>query len=165
MTSEEGDQRAAVVAAARAWLGTPYHHRAMVRGAGADCATLLVAAFTDAGLVSGVTLPPYSIQWNINADDEVYLRTIGGFLHPVTSPPDRPPLPGDVVMWKFGRTVAHGAIVTQWPEVIHALSEVGVLLDDAVANRQLSTIGAPEAHAGRPRPRFFFSYWGGGDPP
>jgi len=30
-----------VVAAARAWLGTPYRHRASVRGAGCDCLGLL----------------------------------------------------------------------------------------------------------------------------
>ena len=32
--------RAAVVAEAIAWLGTPYHHRARIKGVGVDCAQL-----------------------------------------------------------------------------------------------------------------------------
>ncbi|MFZ2468534.1 MAG: peptidase, partial [Parvibaculum sedimenti] len=33
--------RAAVVAAARAWIGTPYRHQASCKGAGADCLGLV----------------------------------------------------------------------------------------------------------------------------
>ena len=33
--------RAAIVAAARGWLGTPYRHQASVRGEGADCLGLV----------------------------------------------------------------------------------------------------------------------------
>ena len=36
--------RAAVVAAAREWIGTPYHHMADIKGVGCDCAMLLERA-------------------------------------------------------------------------------------------------------------------------
>ena len=44
-------QRAAVVAAARSWIGTPYHHAADVKGVGVDCAMLLVRVYSDLGLI------------------------------------------------------------------------------------------------------------------
>jgi NlpC/P60 family putative phage cell wall peptidase len=33
--------RESIVKAARGWLGTPYHHQASVKGAGADCLGLI----------------------------------------------------------------------------------------------------------------------------
>jgi cell wall-associated NlpC family hydrolase len=44
-------QRAAVVAEAKTWIGTPYHHAADVKGHGVDCAMLLVRIYGDLGLV------------------------------------------------------------------------------------------------------------------
>jgi cell wall-associated NlpC family hydrolase len=36
------DERAAVVAEARTWIKTPWRHMADIKGAGVDCAMLLV---------------------------------------------------------------------------------------------------------------------------
>jgi cell wall-associated NlpC family hydrolase len=36
--SEGNSIRAAVVAEARSWLGTPFHHQGRVKAAGVDCA-------------------------------------------------------------------------------------------------------------------------------
>jgi len=33
--------RAAIVTEARRWIGTPYHHRASLRGVGTDCLGLI----------------------------------------------------------------------------------------------------------------------------
>ena len=52
------DLRFAVVAAARAWLGTPYHHAADIRGVGVDCAMILVRVFCDLGLVPSLRSAP-----------------------------------------------------------------------------------------------------------
>jgi cell wall-associated NlpC family hydrolase len=41
------DTRARVVALARTWLGTPYHHQASLRGAGADCLGLLRGVYAE----------------------------------------------------------------------------------------------------------------------
>ncbi len=35
------------------------------------------------------------------------------------------PLAGDVAVFRFGRTFSHGAIVVEWPVVIHAYWAVG----------------------------------------
>ena len=50
----EHEQRQAVVAEALTWLGTPYHHRARVKGAGVDCGQLLAAVFEGAGVLRHV---------------------------------------------------------------------------------------------------------------
>ncbi len=41
--------RAEIVAAARAWLGTPFHHQARVRGVGVDCIGLIIGVSWDTG--------------------------------------------------------------------------------------------------------------------
>jgi len=69
-------QRAAVVAEARRWIGTPYHHQADVLGAGVDCGMLLVRVYVDTGVVPPFDPRPYSVQWHLHREDERYL----GFL-------------------------------------------------------------------------------------
>ena len=59
-TADELRQRAAVVAAARAWIGTPYHHMADIKGVGVDCAMLLVRVYCDLGLVEHFDPRPYT---------------------------------------------------------------------------------------------------------
>ncbi len=72
------------------------------------------------------------------------------------------PLPGDVVLWRFGRCYSHGAIVIEWPTVIHAYLHRTCSLEDAEAAAWLNIVGDGEGDRGRPRPRKFFSYWGAG---
>lgn len=44
--------RAAVVAEARTWIGTPYHHQARVKGVGVDCAGVLIGVARALGIVA-----------------------------------------------------------------------------------------------------------------
>lgn len=153
---DETAQRAAVVAAARSWLRTPFHHRARVKGAGADCGTLVAACFEEAGLVPRLELPDYSPQWHLNRHDEHYLALIRAHMGEI----DDDPQPGDVALWRIGRTFSHAAIVVAWPVIIHALWNADVMLDDALRCPHLIGNGTEgEADAGRPRARKLFSYW------
>jgi cell wall-associated NlpC family hydrolase len=152
----EPDQRTVVIAIARTWIGTPYHHGARIRRIGADCATFLAAVFEEAGLVQPVTLPAYLPQWHQNGHEELYLDLVREHCCEVEAP-----RPGDIVMWRFGHVLSHGAIVVTWPRIIHALVDVGVHEDDALANKRLCIVGAAEIGAGKPRERRFFSYWAG----
>lgn len=52
-----------VVAVARAWVGTPYLHRASVRGSGADCLGLLLGVWRDVCSELPETPPPYTADW------------------------------------------------------------------------------------------------------
>lgn len=50
--------RAQVVAKAREWLGTPYHHQARLRAVGVDCIGLLIGVCRELGLVE----PSFDVQ-------------------------------------------------------------------------------------------------------
>lgn len=152
--SSEQEQRAAVLAAASSWLGTKYHHRAMLKGIGVDCATLLVTCFTESGLIPPVSLPDYSPQWHLNDEDEKYLAVVLEHCAPVDAPQ-----PGDIAMWRFGKRLGHGAIVVDWPRIIHAEVGSGCILGDAARSTRLMYVGRGEAGAGKPRECRFFSYW------
>lgn len=121
-------QRAAVIAEAKTWIGTPYHHMGRVKGAGVDCAMLLAEVYERAGIVQHVDIPYYPSDWHLNRDVERYLGELVGHAHEV----GRPPQPADIVVVKFGRTYSHGAIVVAWPLCIHALMQHQVGFVDAV---------------------------------
>ena len=138
----EQEQRDLVVKEALSWIGTPYRHHAMVKGTGVDCAMILIGIYKNCGLINEVNLPYYSPQWHLHRDEEKYLETISKYLKPTTDPK-----PGDVALFKFGRTVSHSAIVIDYPQVVHAYNRSGVILDDAT-NGKL----AGRLHG-------FFTYW------
>jgi cell wall-associated NlpC family hydrolase len=128
------EQRASIVRAAKEWLGTPYHHHARVKRAGADCAMFPLAVYQECGVLPREYRPPhYSVQWHLHRSEELYLNEIEKFVVEINSPP----LPADFVVFRFGRTFSHGAIVVEWPIVIHAYIPHGVLLSDALRDGEL----------------------------
>ena len=122
-------QRAAVVAEAMTWRKTPFHHNARLKGVGVDCANLLVAAYAGAGLLPSLELGEYARNWHMHQDEPRFLEEIKRHCDPL--PAGEEPLPGDIVMFIYGLHASHGAIVTAWPQVIHAWAKVGkVVLSD-----------------------------------
>ena len=111
MTREE------VVREALRWEGTPYHHRARLRGVGVDCAMLPAAVYEAVGLIPHVE-PDYSPQWMLHRDEERFLSWVTRFAREI---PKAAVGPGDLAIWKFGRCYAHAAIVINLPEVLHAV--------------------------------------------
>jgi hypothetical protein len=41
------------------------------------------------------------------------------------------PAAGDIALFKFGRCVSHGAIITEWPAVIHSYIREGCIFGSA----------------------------------
>jgi cell wall-associated NlpC family hydrolase len=113
-------ERAEVMRVAASWLRTPYHHGARVRGSGVDCAQILIAVYAEAGLIEPFDVPYYPADWHMHHAEERYLQVIQRFADEVAAP-----APGDVAVWRIGRTFSHGAIVLQWPVIIHALMAEG----------------------------------------
>lgn len=109
------EQRQAVITEARTWLRTPYHHKAKVKGAGIDCGQLLVAVYVACGFVEPFETGDYSPDWMLHREEERYLNWVKKFAIETDNP-----LPGDIVVWKFGRCISHGGIVVEWPKIIHA---------------------------------------------
>jgi len=127
--------RAAIVAEARSWLGTPYHHMARVKGAGVDCGQLLAAVYENAGVTPHVEPESYFPDFMMHRDEERFLGYVERYARQVFN---LEPLPGDVALFRFGRVISHGAIVIAWPEVIHAYIDTGdVTLDNIETNLRL----------------------------
>jgi hypothetical protein len=61
----EDEARRRLVREARAWVGTPYHPGADLRGVGVDCGMLLVRVFVDAGLGPAFDPRPYPQDWHL----------------------------------------------------------------------------------------------------
>ena len=120
------DLRQRIVEEARSWLGTPYHHQAMVKRAGVDCAMILVAVYRSVGLIpAGFDPRPYPQDWHLHRDAERYLGNITRFCREVESPQV-----GGIAVWRFGRTFSHGGIYIGGNQVIHSYIGRGVVLDD-----------------------------------
>jgi NlpC/P60 family putative phage cell wall peptidase len=127
----EAAARAAIVAAAREWIGTPYHHMADVKGVGCDCAMLLVRVYVDLKLVEPFDPRPYTRDWHLHRSEERYLGFLLARAHEVASP-----LPGDVILFRYGRCFSHGGIVTLAHPltILHAFHPARVVLEEEIAH-------------------------------
>lgn len=107
--------RKTIIDEAMTWLRTPYHHRANVKGAGVDCLFLIIEVYVACGLLPRPAIPEYPEDVMMHRGEETMLN---GFI--ANAKEVEHPKPGDVALWKFGRIFSHGAIVIDWPQIIHA---------------------------------------------
>ena len=153
---DEEAQREAVVATALTWQNTPYRHMGRIKGVGADCLTFIAEVYHEAGLIPKIEIPFYPQDWMHHRESERYLE--GLLQH--TREIETDPLPGDIVLWRCGRCFSHGAIVLQWPHIIHAQIGCGVLQENAEQAAWLTHVGENTTDKGKIRLRKAFSYWG-----
>lgn len=146
--SSEAAQRAAVVAASRSWIGTPYHNSADVKGAGVDCGMLIVRVFVDTGLTAPFDPRPYPPDWHLHRGDERYLGFVFDRCSEVAAAQ-----PGDVMVFRIGRCYSHGGIVTNARPltIVHAYHRARRVLEDEVSRDAFLS--------GESRKPRFFSYW------
>ena len=55
--------REAIIIAARAWAGTPYHHQASVKGVGCDCLGLIRGLWRELLGEEPEAMPAYTRDW------------------------------------------------------------------------------------------------------
>jgi len=146
--ADERAERARVVAAARAWRGTPYHHMADIPGVGVDCAMILVRVFCDLGLVAPFDPRPYTKDWFLHRDDERYLGHLLAHATQVTAPAI-----GDMIVFRLGRCFSHGGIVVGTAPllIVHAFRPARCVLEEEVLRNAELAERLPDAK--------FFSLW------
>jgi NlpC/P60 family putative phage cell wall peptidase len=113
-----------VVAAARAWIGTPYVHQASCKGAGTDCLGLIRGVWRDVMGAEPERAPPYTPDWAELTGEETLLAAARRHLSEI---PVATAGAGDVLLFRMahGAPAKHAAIVSavergQAAVVIHA---------------------------------------------
>jgi cell wall-associated NlpC family hydrolase len=114
--------RAAVVAEARTWLGTPWVHQHRVKGHAVDCAGLVIGVARTLGLVG----PDFDVADYTRTPDGRLLDLCAAHMRPVSRAAMQP---GDVVVVAVEHDPQHMGIVTPYPggrlAMIHATSVGG----------------------------------------
>ena len=120
--------RESVCRIALEWIRTPYHHMGQIKGAGVDCAMFPLEVYREAGLIGDIEVPYYPQDWMLHRSNEIYLGIVQKRASELRT--FEALQPGDFVLYHFGRTWSHGAIVLDWPLIIHAVVQHGVILSD-----------------------------------
>jgi NlpC/P60 family putative phage cell wall peptidase len=115
-----------VIAAARAWLGTPYHDQASLRGVGCDCLGLARGVWRDVVGAEPLSIPPYTRDWGETGTREV-LRD--GAAQAMIEVPSGSFAPGDLVLFRMRRDAIakHCGIVTAADRFLHSYDRLGVV--------------------------------------
>ena len=118
-------QRAALIATARHWTGTPFRHQGRMPGIGLDCVGLLVCAARHQGL-STYDYPYYTA---LPEDGLLDAHLMRAGLVPIDS---GGALPGDVAVFAFARRRQHAALLSD-RGVIHADRRLGKVVEHGLA--------------------------------
>jgi len=124
--------REQIIDEAKSWIGTPYNHMKCCKGGGCDCATFLCGVYTAVGAIEMPVVEYYPEDWHCHNSEPRYLSKLFEYCDRLDGP-DARALTGDIMMIKIGwaKTHNHGAIIVQWPTIIHCLKLRGVVMDDA----------------------------------
>lgn len=113
-------------AEALTWEHTPYHDLQALKGIGVDCAQFPLAVAKEVGLLSQTyQSPTYSPTWHLHQEGELYYRYLEAAGCREVAWEARQP--GDIVLFRFGLTASHAAILLPHGDMIHALAGKGVL--------------------------------------
>lgn len=123
----QAEQRAEIVREALSWLGTRYDHHQRIKGAGVDCLMLLAEVFERVGFVAHIEPGDYPHDWHLHRSEERYAQGLASYVRQLGD--DERPLPGDIGLFRYGRTFSHaGIVVADDLQLVHAYKGLGVVL-------------------------------------
>jgi NlpC/P60 family putative phage cell wall peptidase len=114
-----------IIATARDWLGTPYHHGASLKGVGCDCLGLIRGVWRELYGTEPEAPGPYTGDWTETTGVEAML--LAARRHMAERPVDRMES-GDVLIFRLapGRIAKHAGFVAPDGRMIHAQEGVPV---------------------------------------
>ena len=123
MTTADSDL---VVTVARAWLGTPYHDQASLRGVGCDCLGLARGVWREMVGAETFPIPPYSRDWGEIGPREVLAEGARRMMAEVAL---ADAVTGALVLFRMApRAIAkHVGILTTPDSFIHSYERLGVI--------------------------------------
>ena len=119
--------REAIVAAARSWLGTPYHHQASCKGVGSDCLGLIRGIWRELYGPEPEAMPAYTRDWGSATGSETLLEAACRHLIKIEDMSGR--APGDVLVFRMRDegVAKHVGILTRASRLVHAQEGLGVI--------------------------------------
>lgn len=126
MTESDDDTATLIVAAARAWLGTPYRHQGMRKGVGCDCLGLVRGVWAELYGAEPERPGPYASDWAECGGRELMIEAARR--HCVEKP-GRVVEAGDLILfrWRPHLPAKHAGIATAPARFIHAYQGNSVL--------------------------------------
>ena len=121
----------AMIAAARSWLGTPFHHQGRAPHVGLDCLGLLVCAARAAGLaINDRTDYPWrpdgkALLAGLEEHGAVRVNEMQA---------------GDVLLFRFDNQPQHLAIVSDAARMIHAYAPAGKVVETTISAAWLNRL-------------------------
>jgi len=114
---------------------------------------LLVRSAVDTGRVPPFDPRPYSPRWMLHKSEEKFL----GWMLRLGAREVGAPRVGDIVIWRFGRTFAHGAVLINSEQVVHAYAHARCVLVSDLGEPLLRYL--PASFGPIPRPVRYFDLW------
>ncbi|MFD1796903.1 peptidase [Paracoccus aurantiacus] len=115
-----------IIAAARSWLGTPYHDQASLKGVGCDCLGMARGVWRELVGDEPFPIPPYSRDWGETGAREVLAE---GARRMMIEIDPRDVIPGALILFRMRASAIakHVGILTAPDRFIHAYERLGVI--------------------------------------
>ncbi|WP_339757735.1 NlpC/P60 family protein [uncultured Hoeflea sp.] len=125
MNDDRNGQR--IVAAARAWIGTPYRHQGSRKGVGCDCLGLVRGVWAEVTGLPAQEPGAYAPDWAERSGRDRLI--IAARMHCGEPIALSEAVPGDILLfrWLSGASAKHAGILSGPDHFIHAYEAVGVI--------------------------------------
>lgn len=119
LATRHSPARSEIVAEARSWIGTPYHHQASVKGVGCDCLGLVRGVWRAVYGAEPEPVPGYTSDWGEISGEETMISAARRHLSEISV---GEALPGDVLVFRIrrGRMAKHAGLLSAPGRFIHA---------------------------------------------
>ncbi|MDX2027703.1 MAG: NlpC/P60 family protein [Alphaproteobacteria bacterium] len=116
---------ASMIAAARACIGTPFHHQGRAPGAGLDCIGLVIIALHAAG----ITVRDRT-DYSRRPDGDSLVRALQE--HGATAVSEIQV--GDILLFRYDRQPQHAALATGADSMIHSFAPAGAVVETTIGD-------------------------------
>ena len=136
--------RQEIVDEVRSWAGTKWQHQASLKGVATDCVGLIRGVF---GKLSGRKYPTrvdYPSTWHLFKAEEKLYNEVSKYANEI---PAENMLPGDLLLFGFGKGPAHHCGILATPETfVHSWADVGRVTETRLDEFWLKNLRAVMRH-------------------
>lgn len=142
-------RRAALVATASHWFGTPFHPHAAIQRGGVDCVWLAARIYIECGAIAEFNPPPYTMDGGSHNELSqvlAWLNQSNRFLQVLESGVKLKLEAGDLLCFRMGRVEHHVGVVLTESTFIHSVRVHGVTeshLNDSTWHKRLAAVYRP----------------------